>query len=130
MPNLTISEILVIILVILIVFGPQRLPEMAQKAGELLRKLRGTVGDLRREFEGEWSDVAQPLKDVQEEIKGVRREVQSGLSPLGDDLLKAKTEIEAELAATSGDASPPADDQPSQEQDEQPKRDADDEDGE
>ncbi len=130
MPNLTISEILVIILVILIVFGPQRLPEMAQKAGELLRKLRGTVGDLRREFEGEWSDVAQPLKDVQEEIKGVRREVQSGLSPLGDDLRKAKSEIEAELAATNADANPPADDQPTQERDEQPKRESDDEDGE
>lgn len=100
MPNFTLSEILTIMLVILVVFGPERLPEMARKAGELVRKARSTVADLRREFDGEWQDVAQPLKDVRDEIKGVQAEVQSSMASLSDDVARAKEELEAEMQDT------------------------------
>ena len=98
MPNFTISEILTIMLVILVVFGPQRLPEMAQKAGQLVRKARTLVNDLKGEFEGEWQEVAQPLKDVREEIQGVKRDMESSIAELNDDVAKAKQELEAEMA--------------------------------
>lgn len=98
MPNFTISEILTIMLVILVVFGPQRLPEMAQKAGQLVRKARTLVNDLKGEFEGEWQEVAKPLKDVREEIQGVKRDMESSISELNDDVAKAKQELEAEMA--------------------------------
>ncbi|MCP3998669.1 MAG: hypothetical protein GY722_26905 [bacterium] len=98
MPNFTISEILTIMLVILVVFGPQRLPEMAQKAGQLVRKARTLVNDLKGEFEGEWQEVAQPLKDVRNEIQGVKSEVESSITELNDDVAKAKQELEADMA--------------------------------
>ncbi len=85
-------------LVILVVFGPQRLPEMAQKAGQLVRKARILVNDLKGEFEGEWQEVAQPLKDVRNEIQGVKSEVESSITELNDDVAKAKQELEAEMA--------------------------------
>lgn len=103
MPNFTISEILTIMLVILVVFGPQRLPEMAQKAGQLVRKARTMVNDLKGEFEGEWQEVAQPLKQVREEIQGVKTEVESSMSELNDDVAKAKQELEAEMAEAKKD---------------------------
>ncbi len=84
--NLTISEILTIAVVILIVFGPERLPEMARKAGELLGKLRGAANTLRAEFTAEYEDIAKPFKDIEaeltaakDELKGVRDEVQGAL---------------------------------------------------
>jgi sec-independent protein translocase protein TatB len=98
MPNFTISELATIALVILIVFGPQRLPEMAQKAGQLVRKGRTMVNDLRREFEGEFSDVTEPLKEVRQEILGMKDEVESSMSSLTDDVAKAKEELEAQMA--------------------------------
>ena len=101
MPNFTLSEILTIALVILIVFGPQRLPEMARKAGELIRKARTMTTDLRREFEGEFQDVAQPLKEVGDELKGVREEVGASMASLSDDVAQAKKEVEEELATTN-----------------------------
>ena len=100
MPNFTISEIATIVLVILIVFGPHRLPEMAQKAGQLVRKARTMVNDLKREFEGEFADVTEPLKEVRQEVLGMKDEVQSSMNSLTDDVNKAKEELEAQLAET------------------------------
>lgn len=101
MPNFTLSEILTILLVILIVFGPHRLPEMAKKAGELVRKGRTMANDLRREFESEFGDVAQPLKEVRDELKGVQQDMGSSLTSLSDEVAQAKQEIDGQLAATN-----------------------------
>jgi sec-independent protein translocase protein TatB len=43
--NVGLGEILVIILVILLLFGPERLPEMARQAGRFLGRLRLTTQD-------------------------------------------------------------------------------------
>ena len=107
MPNFTISEILTILLVILVVFGPQRLPEMAQKAGQLVRRARDIIGDLRQEFEGEWQEVAQPLRDVRTEVMGVKDDVESSMRGLGDDVAKAKRELEDEMEKTREEIAEP-----------------------
>lgn len=100
MPNFTLSEIATIVLVILIVFGPHRLPEMAQKAGQLVRKSRLIIADLRREFDSEWREVSEPLKDVQREVTGIKDELGSSLRSISDDVNKAKEELDAQLADT------------------------------
>jgi sec-independent protein translocase protein TatB len=107
MPNFTLSEILTIALVILIVFGPQRLPEMAKKTGQVVRKARQMASDLRREFEGEFQDVAQPLKEVGDELKGVGQDVGSSLHSLSDEVARAKEDVDAELAKTSDEVTNP-----------------------
>lgn len=104
MPNFTLSEIATIALVILIVFGPQRLPEMAQKAGELVRKGRTLVSDLRREFEGEWSEVSQPLKEITKEVQGIKEDMGTSMASLSDEVAKAKEDMEAKLAETKKEA--------------------------
>lgn len=101
MPNFTLSEILTIMLVILIVFGPHRLPEMARKAGGVVRKARTMATDLRREFEGEFADVTEPLKDIRQELKGVQQDMGTSLDSLSDEVAKAKEEIEGSVAETS-----------------------------
>jgi sec-independent protein translocase protein TatB len=105
MPNFTLSEILTIMLVILVVFGPNRLPEMAQKAGQLVRRSRQIINDLRREFEGEWREVAEPLQDVRQEVMGIKDDVQSSLKSVNEDVARAKRELEAEMKGlTESDA--------------------------
>lgn len=101
MPNFTLSEILTIAVVILIVFGPQRLPEMAQKAGALVRRGRTIINDLRQEFDVEIREVTEPLKEVREELKGVRDDMSSSVSSLQEEVQQAKKEIEGELAETN-----------------------------
>ncbi len=104
MPNFTLSEILTIAVVILIVFGPQRLPEMAQKAGALIRRGRTVINDLRTEFDLEIREVTEPLKEVQQELKGVREDMSSSVSSLTDEVNQAKREIEGQLDKTKREA--------------------------
>jgi sec-independent protein translocase protein TatB len=98
MGNLSLSEIVVIVLVILVVFGPERLPEMARKAGQLVRKARGMVTDLRQEYGEEWDEVTKPLKDVQSEIMGIKTDLESSMASLNDDIARAKKEVEQQMS--------------------------------
>jgi sec-independent protein translocase protein TatB len=89
------GEILVILLVVLIVFGPERLPELARKAGQLLGKVRQMTQSLTDSLDTDYQDVVAPIKDLKSEydstmteLKGVATTV-SGLStslsdPRGD----------------------------------------------
>jgi sec-independent protein translocase protein TatB len=51
--NLGMSEILVVCVVILVVFGPERLPEMARQLGRGVGKLRLTTQRMLDELKGE-----------------------------------------------------------------------------
>lgn len=51
MPNLGFGEIIVILLVALLVFGPKRLPEMGRTLGKSMREFRRATSNLKREFE-------------------------------------------------------------------------------
>jgi len=59
MPSIGFGEIVILLLVALIVFGPRRLPEMGRTMGRSLREFRRAASDLRAEFE---DDVEEPRK--------------------------------------------------------------------
>ena len=50
MPSLGPAEILVILVVALMVFGPNRLPELARQVGKAVREFRSLQEDLRRQL--------------------------------------------------------------------------------
>lgn len=56
MPSIGFGEILVILLLGLIIFGPKRLPEMGRTVGRSLREFRRAAADLRAEIESDVDD--------------------------------------------------------------------------
>lgn len=56
MPSIGFGEILVILLLGLIIFGPRRLPEMGRTVGRSLREFRRAAADLRAEIESDVDD--------------------------------------------------------------------------
>jgi len=62
------AEIITIIAVALVVFGPTRLPEISRKAGSVLREIRDTAADLRRGIEQEYEDTIETLGAVRREL--------------------------------------------------------------
>lgn len=75
------AELLVVALVALFVFGPERLPSMARQAGAWVRDLRQVVADARRDLtEHAGLDPAdvQALRDL-DPRSAVRRHVLDGL---------------------------------------------------
>ncbi|WP_053086091.1 Sec-independent protein translocase protein TatB [Nitratireductor soli] len=68
------TELLVIIVVALIVFGPKDLPKAMRSAGAMMRTFNRVSGEYRRQFE-------QALRDVEREveIEETRKSVEAAL---------------------------------------------------
>jgi sec-independent protein translocase protein TatA len=57
MPSLGPAEILVILVIALLVFGPNKLPDVAKQAGKAFQELRRVQQHLRSEISGAVSDL-------------------------------------------------------------------------
>ncbi len=59
---LGIWELLIILVVVLLIFGPRRLPEMARGIGQSVREFRKGIRDMKDDIETEVKkdDVAAP----------------------------------------------------------------------
>jgi sec-independent protein translocase protein TatA len=58
---LGIWELLIILVVVLLIFGPRRLPEMAKGIGQSVREFRKGIRDMKDDFEAGSKDD-QPTK--------------------------------------------------------------------
>jgi sec-independent protein translocase protein TatB len=60
-PDISAFELIALVVLAVVIFGPERLPKMAADAGRLLRQARryvsGARADLRRELGPEFADV-------------------------------------------------------------------------
>lgn len=63
------GELLIIMLVVFLVFGPEKMPEMARKAGRLMNQMKKASSDLTREFKKETSVLQNEITAVQSKVK-------------------------------------------------------------
>ncbi len=56
-------ELLVILVLVLVVFGPRRLPEIADAMGKSIRKFRESSRDATREVQRELNETKRSLED-------------------------------------------------------------------
>ena len=110
MPSIQFSEIIVILLLILIVFGPRRLPEIARKAGEFIRKAREAVAAISNEVRSDYGEAIAPVEEFRKEIKGLRDDVSSAVKKLGDAVTIDDVAAPVAKAPDTGDAPDTADD--------------------
>jgi len=57
MPSLGPAEILVVLVIALLVFGPDKMPDMARQAGRAFREFRRVQQHLRSEIHGAMGDL-------------------------------------------------------------------------
>lgn len=116
------GELLTLAIVALLVFGPERLPEMAAKAGRLVRQLRsmadGARSELSEQLGPEFSDLK--LSDLQPRNL-VRKHLLDGLDDGGElrDAMDPRTLLreidsagQARPAARPANGSTPSNGQP------------------
>lgn len=96
--NLGFPELLALAVIALIVFGPERLPELARQAGDVLRRLRSETSRSVDELK-----EAADLQDLDREIRGLSQDFRDVRS----SVTKALTEPGA--ADRPADQPPPTD---------------------
>lgn len=60
MPNIGPGELLVILIVALLVFGPRKLPELGKSLGAGIREFRKGTAGLKEELEGSFREPPSP----------------------------------------------------------------------
>lgn len=62
------QELAVIFVVALIVFGPEKLPELARAMGKGMAELRRSLQGVKDQIDEEMSEIKEPLKEDIEDI--------------------------------------------------------------
>jgi TatA/E family protein of Tat protein translocase len=109
--GVSLPEILLVLVVILLVFGPDKLPDLARTLGKVSGSFRKSSDSLRREF---YNAVYTPA-NLDPEISKAGRELRSIAAEIQEDLptellQNCEEQAKAELAALA-EASEEEDDQ-------------------
>ncbi len=67
------GEILIILLIALVVFGPTRLPDLAQKLGRWTAELRAAARDVRSGLESEIAELRQTTDNLQGAVDEMKK---------------------------------------------------------
>ena len=76
--NIGFPELLIILTIALLVFGPRKLPEVGKSLGKALREFRRTSDEIKEkieeeihaeEFKGIKNEIDQDIKDIKESTK-------------------------------------------------------------
>ncbi len=73
--NLGFTELILILIALLILVGPDQLPQMARTLGKYYAELNRYRRELEEEFRRGLEEVEKPVKDVSEEVRRTAREV-------------------------------------------------------
>jgi sec-independent protein translocase protein TatA len=74
MPNIGPLEIAIVLLIVLVIFGPKRLPELGRSMGHGIREFKGSISgehdedDENRELEAGRSGEAKQAEPVEGEV--------------------------------------------------------------
>ncbi len=107
------QEILVIAVVAIMIFGPDKMPEMAGQAGKLLRDFRRLTQDMSGEFEKQTGVSVKDLKaNVDKEIAGLKSEmagttasVQKEINSVKSSVNKTATSVGKSVSSATGSKS-------------------------
>ncbi|MPZ51179.1 MAG: twin-arginine translocase subunit TatB [Acidimicrobiia bacterium] len=77
------GEILIILIVALLVLGPERLPILARKAGEWTQKMRSAATDLTQGLEKEVSELKDLAEEAGRPISEIRSELRKSVDEVG-----------------------------------------------
>jgi Tat protein translocase TatB subunit len=70
--NIGITELIVILLLALLVVGPERLPEMGRQLAKILRDVRKAYENLTRDLGPEFMSIQQTTQELRQSVDSVR----------------------------------------------------------
>jgi sec-independent protein translocase protein TatA len=81
------GEILIILIIAFLLFGPKQLPEVGRQVGKAVKGFKETADDLRKSVEPE-------LNMIQQEVKMVEQDFQASMKEAEEEITSAGKEVE------------------------------------
>ena len=79
------GEILIILVIAFLLFGPKQLPEVVRQVGKAIKGFKDTAEDLRKSVEPELNMIQQEVKmveqDFQASIKDAEEQINAATKP-------------------------------------------------
>jgi TatA/E family protein of Tat protein translocase len=69
MPQLGFQEMIVILVIALLVFGPKKLPELGKSLGKGIREFKKATNDLKANWEDQIREAQTAVEDVKQDVK-------------------------------------------------------------
>jgi TatA/E family protein of Tat protein translocase len=107
MGSLSFSEIVVIVLVILIVFGPNRLPDLARRAGEFMSKVKHASSSMTDALGVEYQEAVEPILSAKRDYDSIKDDLTKTVTTFGkavtDPARSKSSDGAAEDSANAGE---------------------------
>lgn len=89
--NIGLGELILIMVLALVVLGPERLPEVMRQIGRFTALVRGVSDEFQRQLLEETREIREPFQETRREIEASIRPVQEAQA----DLNRSASEIRA-----------------------------------
>lgn len=91
MGNLGMPELMMIMLLALLLFGPKKLPEIGKQVGKALGEFRRASNDLKRSIQDEMDKAQAGLDSISSELKAEPKPEPPALAPAAGAVAQQKT---------------------------------------
>ena len=78
--GLGVGEILIILIIAFLLFGPKELPEVGRQVGKAIKGFKDTADDLRKSVEPELNLIQQEVKMVEQDLQASLKEAEEELT--------------------------------------------------
>jgi sec-independent protein translocase protein TatB len=102
-----LPQLLLVLIVAMIVLGPERLPDVARQMAKGVRTLRGYATDVQSQFGGELDEIRQELLGIQQDLTDVTGSLRGGLSELDQSFRSVHSDVNSAIGSgLNGTAGP------------------------
>ena len=77
------SEVLIILVIAFLLFGPKQLPEVGRQVGKAIKGFKDTAEDLRKSVEPELNIIQQEVKMVEQDFQASMKEAEEEITAAG-----------------------------------------------
>ena len=117
--NVGLGEMLLILLIALLVFGPEELPRVARRVGQAVGQLRDAASEMQRHIMQESEPIRRTMEETRQDVESVARPIRevredltrnNPVARLQRELDETKQAVRSPFKPRSGapDAAPPA----------------------
>ena len=73
--NVGLGEMILIVIIALLVFGPEKLPDVARQAARFFSQISSATNEVRRVLSEETSAIKEPLQQTKREIESIAKPI-------------------------------------------------------